>query len=186
MREGREVDSEAMIQGKEVPTSAAEGFLRGVDQDPKFQRFHERLDCLARAREVAVGRDVELGKLRAERRELSTPPTRTLAVGLLLGAPLVALAAALPWWQARVAELALVLVALVADEVRHRAVASKRAARLAEVSDELERVESEAKVAIAQLEARVAEIDREMSSSIKVIDPDTFGAPVKKEEKRSS
>lgn len=197
-----------MIQGKEVPTSAAEGFLRGVDQDPKFQRFHERLDCLAQVRAVTAQRDAEraklrgerdaeLTKLRAERREISVPPTRSLALGLLLALPLVALAAALPWWPARVAELAFVLVALVADEVKHRRLSSERAKRYVEVSDELERVEREsaeaiehvereAKAVVKQLEARVADIDAAMSSSIKVIDPDTFGPQVKKEEEKRS
>jgi len=176
-----------MIQGKEVPPSAAEGFLKDVDQDPKFQRFHERMACIAEINHVTAEKERMLGALRDERKSLSLPDPRVLGLALLLALPLLVLSAALPWWQGRAAVILLAIAALVVDEVKARRAKHEREVRLAEITEGLEAIERDATKVLRQLEARIVEIDHEAASSIKIIDPATFGAPAKKlEEKRSS
>lgn len=176
-----------MQQGREVPSKVAEGFLKGVNEDPKFQRFHERLSCLSQIQQIRESVERELAELRSERARLSEPDPRTLGTSMLIAVPLVALAVALPWWQARVVELAFLLVALVRDEVVARRVSRAQLKRVFEITNELEEMTRSAAAAIDALNARVADIDREAESSIKIIDPDSWGqTQTKKEEKRSS
>jgi hypothetical protein len=151
-----------MIAGREVPSKFADEFLQDIDKDPKFARFHQRT-AAAEA----------LSELRAERLDLKAPDSRTLALVLLAGA--VAVVATLysprPWFN-----LVALGVALVFDEVRVRRSRYLRDKRIVEIESQVE-----------QLEAVVAEIDREAASSIKIIDPATFAQPKKKlEEKRSN
>jgi hypothetical protein len=103
------------------------------------------------------------------------PAPRTVAVGLLLSVPLLGLAAALPWWQARLAELGLVLVALVADEVRSRRAELARQASVREIEERVESVTLLANEAIDQRQARIVELDQQAAAGIRIIDPDTFG-----------
>lgn len=175
-----------MQQGREVPSKVAEGFLKGVDEDPKFQRFHERLSCLAQITQIREGSERALTELRDERARLSEPDPRTLGTAMLVAVPLVALAIALPWWQARAVELAFLLVALVRDEVIARQAARARSKRVLEITNELEETERAAAAAVDSLNARIVDIDRAAEASIKIIDPDSWGAQAKKEEKRSS
>lgn len=176
-----------MIQGKEVPASAAEEFLKDVDQDPKFLRFHERMTCVASINHVGAEKNRVLGELKSERKALSAPDPRVLGLALMIALPLLVLAVVLPSWQFRAAELAVVVMALVLDEVRARRAKHEREVRLVGISENLEAVEQDAAAALKQLELRIDEIDREAASSIRIIDPATFGVPPKKtEEKRSS
>jgi hypothetical protein len=173
-----------MIQGKEVPANAAEEFLKGVDQDPKFMRFHERMTCVASINQVVAEKNQALAELKDERRTLSVPDPRVFGLALLLALPLLALSAALPWWQARTGLILVVFFGLIRDEVRARQERHTREARIAEITEGLGEVEQGATAAMKNLEFRIDEIDREAASSIRIIDPATFGAP--KTEARSS
>ena len=177
-----------MQQGREVPSKVAEGFLKGVNEDPKFQRFHERLACLSQSQQIRESAERELAELRSERARLSEPDPRTLGTAMLIAAPFVALAVALPWWPARAVELTFLLVALVYDEVVARRASRARLKRVFEITNELEETTHSSAAAIDALNTRVADIDREAEASIKIIDPDSWGQTLqtKKEEKRSS
>jgi hypothetical protein len=150
-----------MIQGREVPGKFASEFMDGIDKDPKFMRFSQR----QAAAETLV-------ELRMEKLSLRAPDPRSLASALLIAAPLVIAAILLPWpWVV----LGCIGAALSLDEVRARRSQYLRDRRLAEVDDQM-----------SQLEGLVVSIDREAESSIRIIDPATFGAPKKQEEKRSN
>ena len=150
-----------MHQGREVPGKIAEEFLQDVDKDPKFIRFHQRLAATE-----------TLGELRAERLSLKTPDPRTLAVTLLVSAPLVIAAILLPWpWVV----LGCIGAALCLDELRARRAAYLRDKRVAEIEGQVE-----------QVTALVADIDRQGDASIQIIDPATFAEPRKKQEEKRS
>jgi hypothetical protein len=103
------------------------------------------------------------------------PAPRTVAVGLLLSVPLLGLAAALPWAQARWAVLGLVFFALVVDEVRARRAEVARQASVKDVEEKIESVTLLADEMVAQRQARIVELDQQAEAGIRIIDPDTFG-----------
>lgn len=177
-----------MEQGREVPAQVAEGFLKGVDEDPKFLRFQERLFCVAQVKRMKEEQKAAVEALREERRALLVPEPRTVGLAVVFGLILLGLSHALSslWAQAPLAVGLGAVTALLMDEVLHRRRAAKRNLRLAKIDDEVTAVKENAEEHVRALEARITEIDHEGASSIRIIDPATFGAPVKKEEKRSS
>lgn len=185
-----------MLQGKEVPGSVAAEFLQDVGKDPKFVRFHQRLAAVGAINEVRAERsDYELAT-RNERAELRQPDPRLIAWVLLLTTPLVSVAVLLAWVGAgkwALVEIAAIAFALLADELRARRTQYRRELRLTQLDEEERAKLTELDEQEAQLRDLIAESDREMESSVKIIDPATFGKPRleakksnKDEEKRSS
>lgn len=185
-----------MLQGKEVPGSVAAEFLQDVDKDPKFVRFHQRLAAVGALNEVRTERaDYELAT-RNERTALRHPDPRLAAWVLLLATPLVGVAVLLAWVGAgkwALLEIAAIALALLADELRARRAQFRREVRLTQLDEEERAKLTELDEQEAQLRDLIAESDRQMESSVKIIDPETFGKPRleakknnKDEEKRSS
>lgn len=182
-----------MLQGKEVPGKIAEEFLQDVDKDPKFVRFHQRMAAVATLNEVRDERSSYERAVKEERTALRHPDPRVAAWVLLFATPLVSVAVILSWVGAgkwALVEIAAIAVLLFADEVRSRRAQYRRELRLVALEEE-ERVKlTELDEQEAQLKDLIAESDRQMEASVKIIDPSTFGVPklveTKKDEKRSS
>jgi hypothetical protein len=152
-----------MIQGREVPGKLTSGLTEGIEKDPKFVRFHQRLAA-----------SETLSELRAERTDLRVPNPRFLALALLLAIPLVCVALFTPGKWAFI-ELGLLALVLCLDEIRERRTAYAKAKRLTEIDDQVQ-----------QLESLVYDIDRQAESSIRIVDPSMFGGPKQAQDQKGS
>jgi len=158
----------ADVKPREVPAKQAEKFLEGVEDDPKFQRFQNRMALSTRASVIASSR-ADVVKLQVNAALLTKTVKRRIKFVLLTGAVLLAVDASLRlWWVFAAGALLAVAVfgflywMLTKTEL---------------VRDELDSRAHDLDEMLSAVCASIEDIDREAASSIRIIDPDTFGAP---------
>lgn len=158
----------ADVKPREVPAKQAEKFLEGVEDDPKFQRFQRRMTLSTQATQLSQER-TEITRFQTKAADLLKTTNKRLSFVFYSSVVLLAVDALLRLWLVFAGGL---VVACVVCTLLYRMLVKTRL-----LVEGLDSKADELNESILTVHDSIQEIDREAASSIRIIDPDTFGAP---------